>query len=114
SASTAYQVRLHFAEIVYTAAGQRLFNVALNGTPVLTGFDIFAAAGAANRAVVRAFTTPTTSTGQMTIALTAGAAGQPAIAGIEVVEVFQIDAGGPNVAPFQADAFFSGGTTQST
>ena len=54
-----YTVRLHFAEIYWTAAGQRRFNVAINGTQVLTNFDIFATAGA-NKALVRDFSaTPT-------------------------------------------------------
>ena len=47
-----YTVRLHFAEIYWNAAGQRRFNVAINGTQVLTNFDIFATAGA-NKALVR-------------------------------------------------------------
>src|SRR5262249_22576335 len=40
-----YTVRLHFAEIYWTNAGQRLFNVAINGVAVLTNFDVFVAAG---------------------------------------------------------------------
>ena len=45
----AYTLRLHFAEIYWTAAGQRLFNVKVNGAQVLTNFDVFAAAGGKNR-----------------------------------------------------------------
>jgi Malectin domain/Bacterial Ig-like domain/IPT/TIG domain/Glucose / Sorbosone dehydrogenase len=36
----AYTVTLKFAEVYWNAAGQRVFNVALNGQPVLTNFDI--------------------------------------------------------------------------
>lgn len=50
-----YQVRLHFAEIFDDGAGRRLENVEINGRPVLTNFDIFAAAGGMNKAVVKAF-----------------------------------------------------------
>ena len=53
-----YQVTLKFAETYFTsgaASGQRLFNVAINGTTVLTNFDIKAAAGGANIAVDRTF-----------------------------------------------------------
>ena len=50
-----YNVRLHFAELAYNAAGQRRFNVALEGATVLTNFDIWAAAGGINRAVVQTF-----------------------------------------------------------
>ncbi|HMF78363.1 MAG TPA: malectin domain-containing carbohydrate-binding protein [Bryobacteraceae bacterium] len=37
-----YLVRLHFAEIFFSQPGQRLFNVAVNGIPLLTNFDIVA------------------------------------------------------------------------
>jgi predicted alpha-1,2-mannosidase len=50
-----YVVRLHFAEIFDNGAGMRLENIALNGQPVLTNFDIFAAAGGLNKAVVKEF-----------------------------------------------------------
>ncbi len=39
-----YTVTLRFAEIQYSAAGQRVFNVAINGTTVLNNFDILAKA----------------------------------------------------------------------
>ncbi len=42
----AYRVRLHFADYLKTGPGQRRFTVAINGTPVLTNFDIIVAAGA--------------------------------------------------------------------
>jgi thermitase len=47
-----YTLRLHFAECYYTSANQRRFNVTVNGTQVLSNYDIFAAAGGINRAVV--------------------------------------------------------------
>ena len=47
---SAQTVTLYFQESFWTAAGQRTFNVTINGTTVLTAFDIFAAAGGANRA----------------------------------------------------------------
>jgi len=40
-----YLVRLHFAEIFFSQPGQRLFNVAVNGIPLLTNFDIVALRG---------------------------------------------------------------------
>jgi hypothetical protein len=49
-----YQVTLKFSETYFTggaASGQRLFDVAINGTTVLTNFDIKATAGGANIAV---------------------------------------------------------------
>jgi len=41
----AYTARLHFAEIDGNAPGQRRFNVAINATQVLTGYDIAATVG---------------------------------------------------------------------
>jgi hypothetical protein len=38
-----------------------VFNVSVNGVPVLTNFDIFVAAGAVNTAVDRTFTTNVTN-----------------------------------------------------
>ena len=45
TAGASYTVRLDFAEEYWTAAGSRTFNVLINGTQVLTNFDIFATAG---------------------------------------------------------------------
>lgn len=55
TSGTTYKVRLHSAETYWSAVGQRRFNVAINGTQVLTNFDIIAAAGAANKAVINEF-----------------------------------------------------------
>jgi len=80
-----YTVRLHFAEIFWTTTGQREFNVAINGTQVLTNFDIIAAAGAANKAVVEQFTTTANSSGQIVVSYTVGAADAPKSSGIEII-----------------------------
>ena len=53
-----YNVSLDFAETYVTAAGQRIFSVSINGTQVLTNFDIYAAAGGMNIAVQRTFPSP--------------------------------------------------------
>ncbi|MBP7792882.1 MAG: rhamnogalacturonan lyase [Candidatus Goldbacteria bacterium] len=50
-----YQVTLKFAETFWTEAGARIFNVSINGTQVLTNFDIYAAAGGANIAIDEVF-----------------------------------------------------------
>jgi hypothetical protein len=54
-AAASYTVRLHFAEPEEIEPGERLFDVLLQGEPVLKGFDIVQAAGAPRRAVVKAF-----------------------------------------------------------
>jgi hypothetical protein len=50
-----YTVRLHFVELNKTAAGQRTFDVNIEGTRRLDKFDIFAAAAGARKAIVREF-----------------------------------------------------------
>jgi hypothetical protein len=61
-----YTVRLHFAEIYFTSAGSRQFNVVINGTQVLTNLDIFATVGA-NTALVKDFTTTASSSGTINV-----------------------------------------------
>lgn len=65
-----HRIDLHFAEIFWTLPAKRLFDVTLNGKSVLKGFDIFAAAGAANKALVRSFVTKPDSTGKITAVFT--------------------------------------------
>ncbi len=86
TAATSYIVRLHFAELYFTTAGSREFNVAINGTTVLTNFDIVATAGAGDTAVVEQFTEPANSSGNMVIAFTNGATNQPMFNGIEILD----------------------------
>ncbi|HVJ51622.1 MAG TPA: beta-1,3-glucanase family protein [Aliidongia sp.] len=84
TAGSNYTLRLHFAEFYWTKPGQRVFNVAVNGAMMLPNFDVVAAAGGPDIAVVKSFTTAADSNGQITIALTSGGADQPKISGIEV------------------------------
>jgi beta-galactosidase len=63
---TSYVVRLHFAEVWFTSAGARVFNVLINGSQVITNLDIYASVGA-NKALVREFTIPASSNGQISI-----------------------------------------------
>jgi chitodextrinase len=85
SAGTSYTVRLHFAELYFSAAGDRVFNVAINGTTVLTNFDIYATAKANYTAVVEQFTATANSSGDIVIAFTNGTVNQPMFNGIEVL-----------------------------
>jgi beta-galactosidase len=85
AAGTSYTVRLHFAELYFTAAGSREFNVAINGTTVLTNFDIYATTGANYTAVVEQYIATANSIGDIVIALTNGAVNQPSINGIEIL-----------------------------
>jgi beta-glucanase (GH16 family) len=79
-----YKVRLHFAEGYWTAVGQRKFNVAINGTQVLSNFDIIAATGGQNRANVQEFNV-VPSSGQIVVQYSVGSADQPKSSGIEIL-----------------------------
>jgi hypothetical protein len=83
AAGSSHTVRLHFAETFFSSAGSRTFNVSINGTQVLTGFDIFAAAGAKNKAVIELFTANANSSGQYVIQFTS-VVNQSLVSGIEV------------------------------
>jgi hypothetical protein len=78
-----YNVVLKFAEFYWTAAGKRIFNVAINGTRVLSNFDIVAAVGAPYTAIDKTFATATSS-GAVTIQFTSGSADLPKISAIEI------------------------------
>lgn len=51
-----YETTLLEAETYWSAVGQRVFNVSVQGNQALTNFDIFAAAGGKNLPVTRVFT----------------------------------------------------------
>jgi hypothetical protein len=78
-----YSVKLHFAEIALRAAGQRVFNVKIQGANSLTNFDVFAAAGQANKAVTKNFTASVTN-GTLTIEFD-HVVGDPIVNAIEVL-----------------------------
>ena len=77
-----YQVKLKFAEIFFSQAGQRVFNVAINGVPQLFSYDIVADAGGPDRAVDRLFIVQA-SDGQITIEFTP-VISNPKVSAIEI------------------------------
>jgi hypothetical protein len=119
-AGDSYLVRLHFAETFFTAAGKRVFNVSINGTQVLTNFDIFAAAGGENIANIQQFTENANSSGQFVISFTS-VTNNALISGIEIdsttpppptCTTLCIDSGSTTGStPFVADEDFTGGST---
>lgn len=88
-AGASYKVRLHFAEIFHNSAGLRKFNVLINGSTVLSNFDIIAEAGAKNKAIVREFTVPASLGGSIAIQFV-NVTDNAKISGVEVTPV-----GGP-------------------
>jgi non-lysosomal glucosylceramidase len=90
-----YQVTLKFAELWYgiagrggvaTGTGSRVFNATIEGTQVLTNFDIFKTAGAADFAVDETFTVTVTG-GVLTINLPQGTVDNPTIEAIQILRV---------------------------
>ncbi|HTC94633.1 MAG TPA: malectin domain-containing carbohydrate-binding protein [Terriglobales bacterium] len=82
-AGSSHTVRLHFCETFWTAAGKRVFNVSINGTAVLSNFDIFAGAGGQNRALIKQFSATADGTGNITIVFTT-VTDKALISGIEI------------------------------
>src|SRR5579875_2850293 len=120
-----YIVKLDWAELTWTAVGQRVFNVAINGNPVLINFDVYATAGY-KTAVQKQFNVTANSNGQIVIAFTKGLADNPFINGIEIWQpasaptpppvgtlITAINAGGTTTGAFQADNGYNQGNEYS-
>jgi len=61
-------IRLHFAETYFTSAGQRVFNVLVNGSTQITGLDVYVAAGnQSNKALIREINTAADASGTIAI-----------------------------------------------
>ncbi len=92
-ANGTYEVRLHFAETWsgITAAGQRVFDVLVEGETALNDLDVFAEAGP-NAALVKTIQTPVTD-GLLTIGLR-NVVQNPFISGIEI---YQLGTTGPDL-----------------
>ena len=80
---SSHTVRLHFAETFFKTTGSRTFNVSINGTAVLTNFDVVATAGTINKAVIEQFTEPASSTGNYVITFTS-VINQSLLSGLEI------------------------------
>jgi hypothetical protein len=83
TAGSSHTLRLHFAETYFNTAGARKFNVRINGAQVLSAFDIFAAAGAKNKAIVKQFTVNANASGQYIVQFTS-VVNHSLLSGIEV------------------------------
>ncbi len=91
-----YNVTLRLAEIEYTAAKQGVFNVTANGNTLLSGYDIFAAAGGEYVAVSRTFVVQASGGTGIKLQFTS-TTGNAAVAAISVLPV-----GGGGVTPIAA------------
>ncbi len=85
SPSKTYRIRLHFTENYFGSANQRKFNVDINGKRELSSFDVYSAAGAKNKALVREFMATPTGQGQISLVFSS-VINNALINGIEVLE----------------------------
>ncbi len=97
-AGASYKIRLHFAEIYHNAAGARLFNVLINGSTVLSNFDVLATAGAKNKAIIQEFTVPANLGGSIAIQFVT-VTDNAKVSGVEITPV-----GGPSGSTFTETA----------
>ena len=121
---TTYTVVLDWAELTFQAAGRRVFNVAINGSPVLINFDVYATVGY-KKALARQFMVTANGSGQIVIAFTQGPADNPFVNGIEIWKpasvpppppgtlVTAINAGGSTTGNFVADNGYNQGNEYS-
>ena len=88
-----YELRLHFAEMFYGpeedvggGEGSRLMAVAVNGTPLLTEFDVVADSGGGRTADVKVFSDISTATdGQLHLDFTSPNGARAMVSAIEIV-----------------------------
>lgn len=114
-----YGLRLHFAEIAYSAAGKRLFSVTANGDKIVENLDIFADAGGAYKAIVRETAVTADGKGRILLDFVKGSVDYPKISAIELYDdpgatgkaLLAINTGGAAIGDFREDSFFSGGNT---
>lgn len=87
-ANGTYDIKLHFAE-TYSGAfgvGKRVFDMYVGADKVLANFDIYAAAGAANKAVVTTLNNIAVTDGELALVF-AHLVKNPMLAGIEIIPV---------------------------
>ena len=96
-----YTVRLYFAEPDDVAAGERVFDVALQGEVILSDFDVVSEAGGARKTVVKCFEgVVANSDGQLVVTFNATGDAKPIISGIEVVQELPEPEGGVAVSVY--------------
>jgi hypothetical protein len=88
-----YRIDLSFAELQVAKAGDRVFAISLEGTTVLSSFDVVAAAGGRNVALDRSFVVEVTD-GVLDIGFKAQRGDKPIVNAILVTE---LPAGSPGL-----------------
>jgi len=80
-----YQVTLKFTETDFAASGKRIFNVSINGSPVLSNFDIYADSGGAGKADDKVFSNISPVGGQIAVQFNPGSADSPKVNALAIV-----------------------------
>jgi hypothetical protein len=107
SPNAAYNVRLQFVESFFNAPKQRVFSIKINGTQVLSAFDIVQSAGGARIAIAEQFTSAADLTGKITIQLDAST-NYASIAAIEITRASNTTT--PTPVPMADISINSGGS----
>jgi outer membrane protein assembly factor BamB len=86
TSASRFTVRLYFAEPGDVKPGQRVFSVAIQGTTVLSAFDVVRAAGGTNRLVVKEFPNVSVDgTLEVTLDPASGSTRPPLLCGVELI-----------------------------
>ncbi|MGO8673484.1 MAG: malectin domain-containing carbohydrate-binding protein [Capsulimonadaceae bacterium] len=70
-ANSSHSVTMYFVEQYFSAAGERVFSVACNGTTVISNLDVYKTAGADYKAIQETFSGKANSSGQLVLSFTA-------------------------------------------
>lgn len=81
-----YSVRLDFSENNAAKAGRRAFNVSINGSAVLSNFNVFTAAGGRFKAITKTFTASADASGRIALQFH-GVVGAASVAGITITKM---------------------------
>ena len=117
--NTNYTLRLHFNEVYFGAngnsggVGSRVFNVSVNGTNALSNFDIYQAAGGANKAVVEEVPATSDSSGNITVQFSS-VVDNAMVNGIEVDSGSPATTPTPTPTPITSEAINAGGDTEGS
>ena len=96
---------LYFSENYFAASGQREFNVSINGTAVLTNYDIYAATGAEYKAILKTYTATANAAGQIVIAFTNGASNN---AKVDAIQIQSLNTTSPTIASLSPTSGLAG------
>ena len=110
-----YGLRLHFMELSFTntGAGQRVFNVSINGSQVLTNFDIWAETGARFKAMAKRFHVAADASGQINVQFSS-VVGQAQLSGLDLITTNAMANATPGFLPISNQVVNAGSTLSFT